>query len=76
MTWTIKEQHAYIRKNRRKCESKTRYASAEDARQSGRRHISKGGVGRLWFYQCQYCQHWHLTSKEIGPHSAVHFEMA
>ena len=45
----------------RSCSSKTPYRSEDDARA----HIAMNGMqGRLYTYQCHYCDMWHLTKRK------------
>lgn len=70
---TEKDQKAYVRRAKNKCRNKNAYVSPDAAKAAGRRHISHGGAGALWYYQCLLCMAWHLTSKDQGAAHAVHF---
>lgn len=73
---TEDEQNRYIRREKRKCEKKNSHPNAESAKASGRRQITRGKIGALWWYQCRLCGQFHLTRSDHGPDYAIHFVLS
>ncbi|RKE36656.1 hypothetical protein B0G76_2858 [Paraburkholderia sp. BL23I1N1] len=59
----------------RRCAGKNRYPDEATARAAGLHYIEVGQSPELWFYRCQICNGYHLSSKDNGRKSNVKYGM-